>query len=486
MKQQNALVGALSSRNAITENGALTNSTVGTSLLDFFGLGGALRSRGDDEISRIFSHAFGEDNLLALKTLFYFRDVRKGQGERRTFRVALKYLATLRPDVVRANLSNVAFYGRWDDLFVLFGTPVEKDMTNLIQNQLMADMAQPDRTKVSLLAKWMPSINTSSDQTRVMAYDFAKAFDVSPREYRKMLSHLRSELNLVENAMTHNEWAGINYEHVPSKAMTLYRKAFSKHDATRFVAYLNAVEKGEAKINSAVSTPYDLVVKVYKSTGEDKVLEAQWNALPNYCDDRKALVIADVSGSMGSPGHSPAITTCLALSLYMAERNTGPFQNYIMTFSDDSTFVKIGGNTLREKLKSIHDSDHRMSGSTNLQSSFNEILRVAIANNVPASDMPNTLFVISDMEFNSCTKGTNYDNIKAKYRAAGYELPEIVFWNVNARNDQSPITMNDKACLVSGYSPSILRAVLSGVQLTPTDVMLETINHERYDRVTLD
>ena len=280
--------------------------------------------------------------------------------------------------------------------------------------------------------------------------------------------------------MTQNEWTGINYSHVPSKAMTLYRKAFSKHDPQGFVAFLKAVEKGETKINASTLYPYDIVDRVLNSRADDAVLEAQWKALPDYCDGTNAIVVADTSGSMsGTP-----IRVCLSLALYIAERNTGAFNGFFLTFNSNSQLQKVRGNTLRQKLTNLNDAD--WGGSTNLQSAFDSILNAAVRDSVPPEDMPKKLFIVSDMEFNSaCGRGTNYDVIKAKYRAAGYELPEIIFWNVNARNDQSPITVNDKACLVSGYSPSILRAVLSGVQITPTDVMLETLNHERYNRVTL-
>lgn len=335
---------------------------------------------------------------------------------------------------------------------------------------------------MSTCAKWMPSENTSSKETRRLAKVLRTYLGLSSKEYRQTLSHMRNKTGVVEPLMCAKEWSAIEYSHVPSKAALTYKDAFRKHDQVRYEGFLESVKKGETKINASTLYPYEIVEKVFKGDSSD-TLDVLWDALPDYIGENKhnGIVVADVSGSM--KGRPMAVS--ISLAMYFAERNKGQFKNTFLTFSDNPTLQKVNGNNIREKVLNLSRADWGM--STNLQSIFNLILTTGIKHNVPQNEMPDTIYIVSDMEMNcACGGNTNYNIIRAKYEAAGYKQPNLVFWNVNARNSQSPITKDDKGtCLVSGCSPSILKTLLSGKVISPIDVMLETINSDRYQSVVI-
>lgn len=469
------------SNTTTTENGAVTNASTLNPLLDFFGLGAALRTRSEIDIVNLFAKAFAQDKLLALKTLFYIRDVRGGQGERRSFRFILKWLAQNHPEQVILNLNNIANYGRFDDLLTLLDTNLKLVVLSYIQEKLVQDTIAE---RPSLLAKWLPSINTSSKQSVVQAYIIAKHLGLSPRTYRKTLSALRQKIDVVEQKMCSNKWNKINYSRVPSRASMIYRKAFRKHDEDGYGKYLEAVEKGEAKINASTLYPYDIVAKAKLTCAgapDIKSLDLQWNALPNYLKDNphNGIVVADVSGSMnGTP-----IDISIGLAIYFAERNIGPFKDKFITFSKNPQFHTITGNGIVERVTTINKTGWDM--NTNLQATFELILSTGIRYKVPQEDMPEVIYIVSDMEFDAATGNqTNLEAIKAQYAASNYKMPKLVFWNVDARNNQSPIRQDDAGtCLVSGASPSILKNLLLGKNITPMSVFLDTINSPRYEAV---
>jgi len=496
----NPLVSAMAKETnfTLTENGALTNKSTLNNLLDFFAAGGALRERQESDIINLFVKAYGDDALKALKVLFYFRDIRGGQGERRTFRTCLNWLGKNYSNVVKNNLENVPFFGRWDDLYSLEGTPVEDAALNLIKRQLLTDVeAMENGQSVSLLAKWLKSENTSSKESVRLARKTREALGWSPRKYRKTLSALRAYIDVVEVKMCAKEFSGIDFEHVPSKALMNYKGAFKKHQEDRWKGYLEKVEKGEAKIQAKALFPYELLRAIYNEEDETavKALDLQWKNQVDWLADNphKGLVLADVSGSMTSNNMLP-LAVSISLAIYFAERNVGPFQNTFMTFSTNCQLQRLVGNNLKEKAHNL--ASDGFCGSTNLQSAFDAILTAAVKNRVKEEDMPSVLYIVSDMEFNAACgtydynrrgySATNFDVAKQKYAQAGYKFPRIVFWNVNARNDQFPITEDENGvCLVSGCSPSILKSVLSGKEFNPMAILDETIGQERYNRVTL-
>jgi hypothetical protein len=489
----NPLIAGLASGTnmTLTENGALTNKSSLNNLLDWFAAGGALRDRDENSIVGLFQKAWGDDALKALKVLFYFRDVRGGQGERRTFRTCLKWLANSHQNAVKVNLENVPFYGRWDDLYALEGTPLEAAALDLIRRQLLTDEeAIREGQSVSLVAKWLKSENTSSKESVRLARKTREALGWSPRKYRKTLSALRSYIDVVEVKMCAKEFHGIDFQKVPSKALMNYKDAFKKHTKEAWEGYLAKVEKGEAKINAKALFPYELLRSVWKEQDETaiKALDLQWKNQPDWLveNPHKGLVLADCSGSMTMNNMLP-LAVSVSLAIYFAERNTGPFQNCFMTFSNNCKLQRLVGSNLKEK---AHNLDKEgWCGSTNLQSAFDAILSTAVKNRVKEEDMPSVLYIVSDMEFNQacgCNQSTNFEVAKQKYVKAGYKFPKVVFWNVNARNDQFPITEDENGvCMVSGCSPSILKSLLSGKDFNPMAILDETIGNERYNRIVL-
>lgn len=360
-----------------------------------------------------------------------------------------------------------------------------------VKNQLGTDSRQTDDTKLSLCAKWCPSINTSSKETRFLAHRFAKAFKFTPAKYRKTLSALRSRLNVVEKLMSEGDWTGINFEHVPSKANLLYRKAFSRQQPDRYTAFIKSVQKGDAKINASTIYPYEIVRDALGHVSEAATLDALWKALPDYTVDNphNGIVVCDTSDSMTSNYGTTIVPIWVSVSLaiYFAQRTKGAFKDYFLTFNDNSELIKIRSKDIVSAAHEVQRAS--WGGSTNLQSAFDNILKHATANRVEQSELPDTIYVISDMELNVACSGnnkTNFEVIKEKYRKAGYKMPRIVFWNVAARNDQSPVKFDERGtALVSGCSPSIFKTVLSGKNITPYQVMLDTINAERYNSVVV-
>jgi hypothetical protein len=481
---------------AYTENAAITNKSTLSDTLDWFGAGGALRQRNSEEIISLFSRAFAEDQLLALKILFYLRDVREGQGERNTFRIIINWLAQHYPEVIRKNLEHIPFYGRFDDLYSLVGTSLENEMFKFIAQQLKTDFRNMKRGKsVSLLAKWAKSENTSSDESVKLGRKTREALKLSPKRYRKILSSLRNYINVVETKMCLGKWGEINYEGVPSKASLNYRKAFGRHDQERYASYLESVKKGDSKINADAIFPYEIFRSLVKNPeckitpSAQEILQAdlQWKSMPNWMgnNEHKGIVIADCSWSMYTG--IPNIFVAVSLAIYFAERNVGPFKNVWMTFSTHPSFQKLKGQNLYEKYLNIDRNDWGV--STNLQSSFDLILKTAVKASVPPEDMPEVLYIISDMEFDWACKDntkTNFQVMREKYETAGYKLPRVVWWNVDARNSNYPIRADDTGtCLVSGCSPSILKTVMSSKIMDPISIMLSTVNIPRYERIAV-
>lgn len=476
----NTLIRAIENQQnkTLTKNGAVTHKSTLVKTLDFFSLGGALRTRSDANVIALFSKAFAEDRLTAVKILFYLRDIRGGQGERKTFRLCFNWLAKEYPEITIKNLQNVVEFGRWDDLYSTRGTPV------WMSHVLPMIKAEWNKPSTSLLYKWLASENASSKETRQIANEIRKYLGVSPRNYRKTLSAKRAELDVVERKMCAQKWNTINYKGVPSTANLNYTKAFSRHDGPRYTQYINDVKSGKTTINAGTLYPYDIVEKILNGE-RGSALDVLWDALPSYMqnDTSDAIVVADVSGSMD--GRPMAVSVSLAL--YISERNQGAFKDHFITFSDAPKLERVLGNGIVERVSNLSRSDWGY--STNIESVFNLILLSALRNGIPQSDMPKTIYIVSDMEFNQACHSPNktiFSSIDEKYKKAGYERPTLVFWNVNARNTQTPVVFNTNGtCLVSGCSPSILKSLLSGNIETPLQVMYNTINVDRYNTVVI-
>lgn len=475
------------STKTFTENGDNTFSTTLNSNLDLFFMGSALRCQNEQRIASIFDNAMAENSDVAMANLFYLRDIRGGQGERNTFRIMLKEVARLYPEkITNELLDSIAKYGRYDDILTLLNT--NKD---LVISYIKAKLAEGD----SLLAKWLPSENTSSAKTKFIAKIIRLALDMSSKDYRKTLSELRAKQKLIETSLTTKDYKSIKYSSVPSKAMMKYRKAFLSKDTETFKSYLDSVTKGEVKINTATLNPCEIVSKFKPSaswrnyffgatipTDEMKALDVMWNNLPNYFGDEfeNSLVIADTSGSMTTPASIKSTMTCmdvsLSLAMYIAEKNKGLFKDNYITFSETPQLVQLKGQTLAQKLSCFKS----IVANTNLDAVFDLILKSCIDNQVPVEDCPKRLYIISDMEFDSATgrayNQTATQRIKQKYESAGYPVPQIVFWNVASRQNNCPVRYNESnVALVSGYSPVVLKYILNKDIPTPVDIMMEVL-----------
>ena len=465
-----------------TENGAVTHRTSGKDCLDLFAAIGALRRADDQTISSRFLKAYAENPDLAMKILFYARDVRGGLGERRVFRSILTWLASNEKGSVVRNLPYIAEYGRWDDVLVLLKTPCRKEALALLEEQFREDLAAlEDGGDISLLGKWLPSVNASNQETVVMAKMIAKSFGLSDRDYRKALTGLRARIRIIENNLREKDYT-FDYSKQPSKAMFKYRKAFLRNDGERYAAFMDKVDRGEAKLHTGTLMPYELVERAYDCSEEERrSLDVTWRTLEDFTTDENALVAADGSGSMywGSKPMPAAVAQSLAI--YFAEHNKGRFHNHFLTFSMTPQLVEIKGKDFVEKVRYCRTFDE--CANNNLEAVFDLILQAAAENHVPRAEMPAKLYIISDMEFDHCVKNssmTNFENAKASYAAAGYILPDLVFWNVDSRHEQQPVKENDRGvALVSGNSPRIFSMVMDG-ELDPYDFMLSVIDTERY------
>ena len=475
----------------LTENGAFAYNTTESDLLDLFAEIGALRPRTEAEITEKFERAFKEDAALAMRMAFYARDVRfGGLGERRTFRIILKWICESHPELATANIPNITTFGRFDDLYTYIGTDAEGEMWKYMYNVLTHDYEQMLAGKpISLLAKWLKSINTSSRESRKLARLTLKNLGFhNERQYRKVLARMRDYLNVVENRMSAQEWDKINYSQVPAYAIKNYGSAFAKHDYERWNQYLKDLQKGTTKVNASTLYPYDLVHqymdKYYgDSYGPNTLIEAQWKALPNYVGDgANVMVMADVSGSMtGRP-----METSVGLAAYFAQHNHGPFAELCMTFTNIPRYIRIRKD---DKLyTAVRKTMQDVGYNTDLNKAFNLILDTALENHVSQEDLPRALVVISDMEIDSYVRYHGLDFVKTwreRFKAYGYELPQLVLWNVEARNDTFLTKMATKGVtFLSGQSASTFRSLIDTLNCKSAyEAMVKVLMNPAYDVV---
>jgi hypothetical protein len=476
------LLDALTTNDNLTENGMATNSTTLNACVDLFFVIGAMRGQDKNRLISTFTKAYGEDPLTAMRILFYNRDARGGQGERQTFKDIMVYLAEHKTTSFKKNINLITEYGRWDDLLSLIGTKLEADALKIISKGL--------KDGDGLCAKWMPRPNVKNREKKRAAKAIMKFMNMDPKTYRKMLA---KNSDTVEQAMCSKEWGRIEYSKVPSKAMSDYMKAFKKNDESRFSMFIDSVEKGETKINAGAVYPYDITKAV--SHGDARGANAQWNALPNFMEGNaeRVMPMVDVSGSMtmynigeGTSRLTP-MDVALSLGIYISERNEGPFKDAFMTFTRNPTVQYLKGS-LSERLRQLKGD---VGYDTNLQKAFKMLLDKANAGNVSVEEMPTMILVLSDMEFNSGGGfGWNpnaQEMVNKMYSDAGYPAPKLVWWNMQSRNGgNNPVKFDtDGTALVSGFSPSILKNLLAGKDMTPFSMMMDTIGSERYAPVTI-
>ncbi len=476
---------------AYTENNAVTNMSTMSDCLDLFATIGAIRAADEQEIVKRFLRAYTENADLAMKILFFGRDVRGGLGERRVFRVIINWLAENRPESLRKNIELIPEYGRFDDLVCLLGTACENDALRVIRNQLERDLLSSD--EVSLLAKWLPSVNASNSETVRKAKRTARYLGMSDETYRKTLVKLRKRIHIIENNLREKDYS-FDYSKQPSKAMFKYRKAFLRNDTERYQEFLSAVAHGQTHLHADTLAPYEIVraaldtqwgFNLNLSAAEKSSLNASWDSLPDYSHGRNALAVVDTSGSMYAYCDALPAAVALSLGMYFAERSTGALRGHFIEFSSRPQLIEIKGDTFAQRLQYLC-SFHEIA-DTNLEAVFDLILDTAVAHSLPQEDLPETLYIISDMEFNYCVRNaslSNFENAKRRFAEYGYTLPQVVFWNVASRHSNQPVTMSEQGvALVSGCTPRLFSMVASG-EVSPYTAMLNIISSERYASIS--
>ncbi len=497
-----------------TENGGITHKTTKSDLLDMFAMGAAYRKRSDADVINLFKNAYAENPVYALKCLFYIRDVRGGQGERRFFRVCMHWLANADVEATRRNLIYVPEFGRWDDLYEFVGTPVEEDAFKIMKHQLALDV---ECKTPSLLAKWLKSENTSSAESRRLGAITRRHFDMTARQYRKTLSVLRARINVLERLMSENRWDEIEFDKIPSRAGMIYKNAFARHDLEReksekdVQTYADFAKDTTKKVNAKVLNPYECVseaVKVmrpkYSNWGyygnrnnialddtQRLMINKYWDNLTDYFNGAtfNGIAVVDTSGSMTGVEASAPINVAISLGLYCAEHNSGPFANHYISFASRPQMIRTEGVDFCDKVARIYETN--LCDNTNIEATFNLLLYVATRPGVKKEDIPKNVIIISDMEFDSATSSwrhsstinssnceTVMEGIAHEWAKYGLELPHLIFWNVDARQNNIPMIGNGRVSFVSGFSPSIFETIMSGK--TGYDLMMEKLNTERY------
>ena len=499
-----------------TENGAVAYATSSNKLLDFFYKVSSFRKNPVDY--SLFDEAYYQDKAMALRFLLFLRDVREGMGERDTFRKLLLHLTEIDAQIADKFLYiiDLSEYGRWDDYIYLFATTKDENLkryiAGVLQEQLYADLYNYHKEKpYSLLAKWMPSINTSSKKTVRVGNELRKYFRMSPSQYRKTLSKLRKGLDVLEVKLSSNKWDKVDYSHVPSLANIKYKESFLRHDEERRTKFLNDVACGKKKINANSMFLYDIVHAYEKDAGfmnfekkmppVDDTLENLWTSQKKPKTFADTLVVRDGSGSMTSrvSKNVSAMEIGDSIALYCAKNNTGVFKDKIMAFSNNPKMITVNCNTLRDNIEKLMKNTD--CSTTNVESVFDLILKTAKKCNAEQKDMPKNVLIISDMQFNAamCDKDvfgfplrnqnvqeddTLFENIKKKYNACGYELPKLIFWNVSCYDDGIVPIQSSKngVILLSGFSKELVDMVCCS-DLDPYKTLCRQLNKPRYDVV---
>lgn len=475
-----------------TTNGAVAHKSTLNKVLDLFALGGAYRAKSDNDVILLFKEAYDENPELALKCLFFIRDIRgNGYGERRFFRVCIRWLAKEHPEVVKRNINYIPFVGRYDDLYALMDTPCMLDAFTFFDRQLRLDM---ECQTPSLCAKWIWSMNCSSAEHKKYGKALADYMRLTPKQYRKMLTGLRAKIKIVETLMSQNRWQEIQFDKLPSKAGFKYRNAFAKNDYTkeRYEAFMKSKT---TKVNAKTLFPYEVVKQAIYADWQDELacntLEKYWENLADYFNNAtfNALAVVDTSGSMCNGAASAApIDVAISLGMYCAEKANGPFKNHYISFSSKPQLIEIKGINFVDKVQRIYQTN--LCENTNIEATFDLLLNNIVKYDLKEEDIPEYLVIISDMQWDEGTReirGWRYmpaknpqtliDQIKEKWKSVGVKMPKLIFWNVNAEHPVIPALDGDYS-YISGFSPAIFEQIMTGK--TGVELMLEALSSERY------
>lgn len=467
----------------ITTNGAKAFKSTLNANLDLHSAMGSFRKTNDEKITKLLDEALNEDLDTALRNLLLLRDVRGGLGEREAFRKCLQHLYHTNYKVlVNSNfLELVPVVGRWDDLLVfinpIYNTEIKQKIANMFKKALLED-------KNGLCSKWTPRQGPVAGQLRTL-------LGWTPKFYRKTLVGLT---NVVETTMCKGKPAfkEINFNHVPSRAFQIYKDAFNRNAVDEFKKWKESLvnDTGDAKINAGAVFPYQVLKQVNTNDASmSAVFEKQWESLPNYVTPGvNVLPMIDVSGSMDCPSGAKGFTCMdmsISLGIYLSTKMTGDFKDVYMTFAERPKLTKLVGKTLKDKYEYVES--HDVGYSTNVEAAFREIVNFAKNNKVKQEDMPKYLVMFSDMQFNQADRGnkSGFGMMKKAFNDAGYEIPKIIFWNLNAAYSNNPVTFDKKGtALVSGFSPALMKSIFAGdlksEDFTPLAIMNRALQVDRY------
>ena len=496
----------------LTANAAPAFSTTGNSVLNFFATVGSMRGADHQKYIDLFEPAWRENPGLALKALFWSRDCTSGfgAGEREPMRAILPWLAERGGSdgkmAVLKNLYLLSKYGYWKDIILLLDGPLRDRALQIISIQFKSDLADARRgDSVSLLGKYLPSESSKSAEVRARFRLIRDHLGISSKLYRKQVALLRKAAPTVEQALSQGFIEDWDYSRTPSKAAMRYRRAFANRDGARYAEFVGKVESGEEKMNTRGLQPHEFVKisRYHQVDAVDAALQAQWTQLVRDTkqwlqeSECSILPIGDASGSMYSPGGYGyldardskilPIQVSAALTVLLAQANpVDAFKGLAISFDSRPSFLDLGSLGLNAALREFV----KHSGlSTDLNRTFRELLDRARRASLTNEEMPDVVLIISDMEFNNpSVRGnkTPFERIRADYAAAGFSMPKVVFWKVDAKRPQHPVTMFDgMVALVSGFSADVLRGIITGdlSMFDPYSRMTAVL--ERYEDVVL-
>lgn len=470
----------------------------------------------------IYLREAANENILDVFLLaFHTRDCRGGKGERTIGRKALVWIFINYPDRFMKVFDKIPYYGRWDDMLEFFPKVLEltnidfvrenyastipnekylnkllnyqKIIVNKYAKQLTEDIVMMNKGEsVTMAAKWASSERDSMDRKYSTFKTLAKALGVTPRQLRKdYLVPLRSYLKVVETYMCSHRWDSIDYNKVPSCAMKKLKKSFENNDSDRFLSWKTALMKNDpsvAKVCGKQLYPHELIKEIRLKGYADEVCEAQWKIQEEEIQKlgtlEDILCVVDTSASM-TINNSLPLDVAVSLGILVSGAVKGVFKNHVMTFNTRPEMVLIKPGSLTDRWKQVRDIT--WGGSTNLQLTFDVILERGKECKLTDADMPKKLLIISDMQFDQINgyqygppRITNFEEIDRKYKASNFTRPQIIFWNLNGETTDFPVTAGDNGtALISGFSPSILKAILNGKDLSPYNVMRDTLDSER-------
>lgn len=468
----NLLEGIQKKNTIYNTKGGMYYDTTFDDNLDLFSM--VSRFDTDERILQLFDNAFYENKELALANLLYLLDIRNGRGERRIFQIIYKNLCLYHKEEALLIMPFIGEFGRYDYLLLGLDTKIENESLEFIQRQLEIDLKSDTP---SLLAKWLPS-HRSHGVNSLTAKKIITYMGITEKEYRLLLKKLRSKINLVETNLTTRNYSKIEFDKVPSKAMLKYHKSFEKNMTSSFHTYKKEVLDGIRSIHTTGLFAYEIIQKILNREGDSELYNLMWDNQKNVIPDCKKnlLVVADTSASMMTHGAIPYCTS-VGMAIYIAERNQGFFHNYFITFSDEPTLHEVKGRTIQDKVLNMREINV---WNTDIDKVFELILTTSLENNLSQEDLPETVLIISDMEFDRgvySRNGTNFSGWKEAFEKAGYSLPSILFWNVAGNSRGVPVTKIDQnVAIVSGFSTNVLEKLFTLDEYSPISLMWERLS----------